>query len=37
MTRIYENLPRCVSCGQIQGQPHACGCKFAKYTIRRVS
>lgn len=37
MTYIHNSEPRCTACGQLQGLPHAGGCKFAKYTIRRVS
>jgi hypothetical protein len=35
MTHIHQSAPRCVSCGQLEGLPHADGCKFAKFTIRR--
>jgi hypothetical protein len=35
MMRIYENLPRCTACGQLEGMPHVAGWSFAKYKIRR--
>ena len=31
----HASRPRCVGCSQPQGEPHAAGCQFAKFTIRR--
>lgn len=30
-----QSLPRCISCGRLQGEPHAGGCWVARFTIRR--
>lgn len=39
--RVYAALPhnqappRCVACGQLQGEPNLAGCPYAKLTIRK--
>lgn len=35
MTYVHNTVPRCVACGRLQGDPHAGGCAFARFTIRR--
>lgn len=35
MTYIFQSPPRCVACGQLQGDPHAADCRFARLSIRR--
>jgi hypothetical protein len=37
MTRAHHSEPRCVACGQPQGEPHITDCPYAKFTIRRVA
>lgn len=32
---VARAIPRCTCCGRLQGEPHAEGCRFAIYTIRR--
>lgn len=32
----FHSIPRCTCCGRLQGEPHAAGCRFAIYTIRRI-
>jgi hypothetical protein len=30
-----QSAPRCIACGRLQGEPHAGGCRVARFTIRR--